>query len=248
MTKEMICLLIILLLFLIGGLFIYKNKLHKKQNRNIGENFVSKVDNIKKTEIKILKEDKKKEEVFTSSKIPNSVLRKMIGNSVPDKDKVDIEKLAYLKITYWGFDEKIHIGEMIVNKNVAQEVLDIFKEVYYNKYPIEKMKLIDEYDANDEKSMTDNNTSAFCYRTIANTNKLSNHSLGKAIDINPLYNPYIVGTYISPTNGKKYADRSIVRKGTIRKGDDLYNAFIKRGWTWGGNWSIKKDYQHFEKR
>lgn len=187
-------------------------------------------------------------EIFTSSEIPNSILNKMIGNSILDKDKVDIKQLSYLKITYWGFDEKVHVGEMVVNKNVAQEVLDIFKEIYQKKYPIEKIKLIDEYKANDEKSMADNNTSAFCYRTIANTNKPSNHSLGKAIDINPLYNPYIVGSLISPANGKKYADRSIVRKGTIKKGDDLYNAFIKRGWTWGGNWSGKKDYQHFEKK
>lgn len=188
--------------------------------------------------------------VFTSSSIPDSVLKKMIGNSIPtkDKDKVDIKQLSYLRISYWGFDEKTHVGEMIVNKKLAGEVLAIFKEVYNKKYPIEKIKLIDDYGANDEKSMADNNSSAFCYRTIANTNKLSNHSLGKAIDINPLYNPYVVGSSVSPANGKKYADRSIVRKGTIKKGDDLYNAFIKRGWTWGGNWSSKKDYQHFEKK
>ena len=173
--------------------------------------------------------------VFTSSKIPENILKKMIGNSIPEKskDKVDTNQLSYLKITYWGFDEKTHVGEMIVNKNVAQEVLDIFKEVYKAKYPIEKMKLIDEYAANDEKSMADNNTSCFCYREIANTNKLSNHSYGKAIDINPLYNPYVVGKTVSPANAKKYVDRSIVRKGTIVKGDALYNAFIKRGWTWG---------------
>lgn len=187
-------------------------------------------------------------EVFTSSEITNSVLKRMIGNSIPDRDKVDIRKLSYLKITYWGFDEKTHVGEMIVNKDIAQEVLDIFKEVYHKKYAIEKIRLIDEYEANDEKSMEDNNTSAFCYRTIANTNRLSNHSFGKAIDINPLYNPYIVGKYISPNKSKKYIDRNIVRKGTIKKGDDLYNAFIKRGWTWGGNWRGKKDYQHFEKK
>lgn len=262
MSKKIMCSLIIFLLILIGGVSV-KSKLLKKENRNMNvNNIILDEQNIIENEISInfLKENntyaKKSEtakesiqskEVFTSSEIPENILKKMIGNSIPYKDKVDIKQLAYLKITYWGFDEKTHIGEMVVNKNVAQEVLDIFKEVYHKKYPIEKIKLIDEYEANDEKSMANNNSSAFCYRTIANTNKLSNHSLGKAIDINPLYNPYVVGTSVSPAKGKKYTDRSIVRKGTIRKGDDLYNAFIKRGWTWGGNWNIKKDYQHFEK-
>lgn len=173
----------------------------------------------------------------------------MIGNSIPEKEKnkVNIEALSYLKITYWGFDEKTHIGEMIVNKKLAKEVLDIFKEIYEKKYPIEKIKLIDEYDANDENSMKNNNTSAFCYRKIANTGKVSKHSLGTAIDINPLYNPYIVGNNISPVNASKYVDRTINKKGIIKRKDDLYNAFIKRGWTWGGEWKGKKDYQHFEK-
>lgn len=272
MSKKIRYLLIIFLLILIVGMFA-KSKLYIKETENIeGKDTVSNIinstsseQNIIKNEISVssskkntiskennksetAKDNTQLEEVFTSSEIPNSVLKKMIGNSIPDKDKVDIRQLSYLKITYWGFDEKTHVGEMIVNKDVAQEVLDIFQEVYHKKYPIEKIKLIDEYDADDGKSMEDNNTSAFCYRKIANTNKLSNHSLGKAIDINPLYNPYTFGNIVSPAEGKKYSDRSIVRKGTIKKGDALYNAFIKRGWTWGGDWSSKKDYQHFEKR
>lgn len=213
--------------------------------------------------IKNLKTDKEKEDyspisaevreektIFTSSPIPEDIYQKMIGKSIPtsSKDKVKIEDLSYLKITYWGFDEESHIGEMIVSKKVAGKVLDIFKEVYEKKYPIEKIKLIDEYKADDEKSMEDNNSSAFCYRKIANTNKLSKHSLGTAIDINPLYNPYIVGKRISPVSASIYANRKIVKKGTITKGDALYNAFIKRGWTWRGEWKGKKDYQHFEKK
>ncbi len=173
----------------------------------------------------------------------------MIGNSIPkkNKDKVDINNLSYLKITYWGFDGKEHIGEMIVNKKVAKEVIEIFKELYNKKYQIEKVKLIDEYGADDEKSMEDNNTSAFCYREVANTNILSKHALGLAIDINPLYNPYITEKNILPINAKVYTNRNIDKKYIIKKGDDLYNAFIKRGWKWGGNWKNKKDYQHFEK-
>ena len=195
-------------------------------------------------------EENRETSVFTSESIPEDVLQRMIGNSIPEKskDKVNIEELSYLRITYWGFDEESHVGEMVVNRKLAEEVLEVFKEVYEKKYPIEKIKLIDEYGANDEKSMADNNTSAFCYRVVANTNTLSNHSKGASIDVNPLYNPYISGKIISPTNSKKYTDRSINEKGVIKKGDDLYNAFIKRGWTWGGEWKSKKDYQHFEKK
>lgn len=189
------------------------------------------------------------EEIFESYAIPQEILENMKGKSIPlgSQNNIDINGLAYLQITYWGFDDKAHVGEMIVNNKVAQEVLEIFREVYEEKYPIEKIKLIDEYNADDERSMEDNNTSAFCYRKIATTNQLSNHSSGLAIDVNPLYNPYIVGKSVSPVNANIFVDRTINEKGVIKKGDALYNAFIKRGWTWGGEWNGKKDYQHFEK-
>lgn len=249
MYKRIMFLSIIVFFFLIVIIFV-KSKLFIIKTANIEvENVSSYIINSILINQNLMKEgsNMQSKDIFTSSEIPNSILKKMIGNSISDKNKVDINGLSYLKITYFGFDEKIHTGEMIVNKDVAQEVLDIFQEVYYNKYPIEKIELIDKYNANDEKSMEDNNTSAFCYRTITNTNKLSIHSLGKAIDVNPLYNPCVVNNFVFPAKGKLYANRSIVRKGTIQKGDVLYNAFLKRGWNWGGNWKTKKDYQHFEK-
>lgn len=249
MYKRIMFLFIIIFLFLAVIIFV-KSRLFIIKTANIEvKNVSSNIINTNPIKQNLMKEGNnlKPKDVFTCSKIPNNIFKKMIGNSIPNKDKIDINGLSYLKITYFGFDEKTHIGEMIVNKDVAQEVLDIFQEVYDNKYPIEKIQLIDEYNANDEKSMEDNNTSAFCYRTIANTNKLSIHSLGKAIDVNPLYNPCVVKNSVFPAKGKQYANRSIVRKGTIQKGDVLYNAFLKRGWTWGGNWRTKKDYQHFEK-
>ena len=192
-----------------------------------------------------------KEEVFksqfTKSSIPDEVYKNMIGKSIPKKDLVDINSLSYLKITYYGFDNKAHIGEMIVNKEVASEVLDIFKELYENKYPIEKMNLIDKYNADDDQSMKDDNTSAFCYRVIEGSDVISNHSKGLAIDINPLINPMVKNGVVSPNEGNKYIDREKNVKGMIRKGDACYEAFIKRGWTWGGDWKSLKDYQHFEK-
>lgn len=185
--------------------------------------------------------------VFDQSIVPDDIYNKMIGKSIPNKDAVDINSLAYLKITYYGFDDKSHIGEMIVNKDVSNEVLDIFKELYEKKYPIEKIRLIDEYDARDDLSMKDNNTSAFCYREIAGSTVLSNHSKGLAIDINPLINPMVKNNVVSPKEGEKYVDREGKTKGMITKGDACYEAFTKRGWTWGGDWDTLKDYQHFEK-
>ena len=102
----------------------------------------------------------------------------MLGKSIPFeyKDKIDISTLSYLQVSYFGFDNESHIGEIIVNRKIANDVLAIFKELYDIKYPIEKIKLIDEYNANDELSMSDNNTSCFCYRVISGKNILSNHS------------------------------------------------------------------------
>lgn len=117
------------------------------------------------------------EAVFSSQPIPKHIYGKMLGKSIPIeyKDKVDISTLSYLQISYIGFDNQPHIGEMIVNKSVADDVLEIFEELYKAKYPIEKIKLIDEYDANDELSMEDNNSSCFCYRKISGKNEISNH-------------------------------------------------------------------------
>ena len=125
------------------------------------------------------------------------------------------------------------------------------QELYDAKYQIEKIKLIDDYDANDDKSMADNNSSAFCYRVVDGTDVLSDHSYGMAVDINPLYNPYVRTEYgdrnILPVNATEYADRTKDFAHKIEKGDICYNAFIKRGFKWGGEWEGTVDYQHFYK-
>lgn len=191
----------------------------------------------------------KNEAVFRAQEIPNYVYENMLEKSIPIecKDIIDISTLSYLQISYIGFDNKAHVGEMIVNKEIADEILDIFKELYEIKYKIEKIRLIDEYDANDELSMADNNTSCFCYRLISGTDKISNHAKGRAIDVNPLYNPYVSKEKISPVSATLYADRSINQEYQVNENDSLYKIFVKYGWSWGGNWTSKKDYQHFEK-
>lgn len=116
--------------------------------------------------------------IFVSKEIPNNIYKKMLGKSIPTeyKDKIDLKTLRYLQISYFGFDEKVHVGEMIVNAKLADEILEIFKELYEIKYPIEKIKLIDDYNSDDNLSMSDNNTSCFCYRVVPGSTKLSNHA------------------------------------------------------------------------
>lgn len=206
---------------------------------------LKKESNDEKVTKKIEKEEFKP--LFEIQNIPDNIYEKMIGKSIPDKDSVDKNSLDYLKITYYGFDNKPHIGDMVVSKEVSKEVIDIFKELYENKYPIEKVSLIDNYGADDELSMSDNNTSSFCYRVVDGSKVLSNHSKGLAIDINPLINPMVKNGVVSPKKGQDYIERNENIKGMIKKGDACYNAFTKRGWTWGGEWSNLKDYQHFEK-
>jgi len=125
------------------------------------------------------------------------------------------------------------------------------KELYENQYPIEKMVLIDEYEADDEKSMEDNNTSAFNYRSINGSTKLSKHSLGLAIDINPRYNPCVRTIdgelSVEPANGNAYTDRTQEFPYKINENDLCYRLFTEHGFTWGGSWNSLKDYQHFEK-
>lgn len=173
------------------------------------------------------------------------------GKSFQVNDIIDYSDLRHVVVRYVDFNEKICEGELIVNVQVADDVLEIFKELYDASYPIEKIRLVDEYNADDDASMSDNNTSAFNYRTIDGTNQLSDHGYGIAVDINPLYNPYVRTGYgdrnVLPANGSAYADRTASFEYKIERGDVCYQAFISRGWKWGGDWKSPVDYQHFYK-
>ena len=193
------------------------------------------------------------EKGFSQQAIPDAVFERMQGKSFPVGCKVSRNDLRYLRIKHYDLQGRVHEGEMICNKRIANDLIDIFKELYRQKYPIERMRLIDDYDADDEKSMQANNTSCFCYRRVEGYNKLSNHSMGMAVDINPLYNPlykrYSNGKeLVQPSNAKRYCDRKASFNYKIVKGDLLYRLFVNHGFEWGGNWRSKKDYQHFEKK
>lgn len=194
-----------------------------------------------------LNNDTEKKDYFKPLAIDAETKKKMDGVSMHSNAKgITYNDLRRINIKYYGFDNKYHTdGVIIVNKSVANDICAIFNDLYKAKYPIEKIKMIDEYSANDNLSMIDNNTSSFCYRLIGNKNVLSKHAKGTAVDINPLYNPQVRNGVVSPSIAKPYTDRNKNIKGMIKKGDACYNAFISRGWKWGGNWKSLKDYQHF---
>lgn len=192
--------------------------------------------------------EKMAESGFHAAVISKDVLARMQGKSYPAGCVLPLEDLRYLEVLHYGFDGKVHKGEIIVNKIVAQDVLSIFRELYEAQYPIEKMRLIDAYNANDEDSMTDNNSSGFCFRNVNNTKKISNHGKGLAIDINPLYNPYVRGDIVEPKAGQPYAfNREKGNTAYIVDNDLCVKTFAKYGFTWGGHYTTRKDYQHFEK-
>ena len=180
----------------------------------------------------------------------NDEIKSRMTHSWKDNNPVPLDDLRYVQLTHWGFDQCIHDGELIVHKDVSEEVVDIFDELFSKRYPIEKMVLVDVYEANDDLSCEDNNSSAFCSRTAVGKSVWSYHSLGLAIDINPLLNPYHKGDVISPINGKLFLDRSLDCIGIINHNDPCYKAFVSRGWKWAGDWMEERgyvDYQHFYK-
>ena len=190
--------------------------------------------------------------VFTQSEITDEIFRRIQGKSFPEECTTPREALRFLRVSHYNGEGEVCQGELICHHSIAEDLLDIFRQLYDARYPIERMVLIDEYDADDEASMAHNNTSAFNFRYISGTRRLSKHSLGLAVDINPLYNPYVRQrggkTLVSPSGAAPYADRSKDFPYKIDRNDLCYRLFKGHGFTWGGDLKSSKDYQHFEKK
>jgi len=163
------------------------------------------------------------------------------GISIPQSI---LENLRLVDVYYYGFDDKLHKGQLVVHKNVVLDVIEIFELIRESRFPIGKVIPISKYGWSDESSIQDNNTSAFNYRFISGTRVISNHASGLAIDINPALNPYI-------KNGISLPEKCVydtTKAGTILSDLELVKEFKRRGWQWGGDWKSLKDYQHFEKK
>ena len=192
----------------------------------------------------------KEDSGFWISEITDGIFERIQGKSFKEDCTLPREDLRYLHVLHVGLDGETHEGEMIVNYHIAQDVLEILQQLYEAKYPIEKIRLVDEYDADDELSMEDNNSSSFNFRFISHTTRVSKHGLGLAVDINTLYNPYtkvVDGVRIvEPITGEPYLDREADFPCKIDHDDLCYRLFIEHGFEWGGDWEDRKDYQHFE--
>lgn len=189
---------------------------------------------------------------FYYEPLSEDMKQRITGVSYKEDCPLPYEDLRHVSVLYVNFKGNVSTGDMICNKAIAQDLVEIFYELYQADYQIEQIRLIDEYAADDTLSMQDNNTSCFNYRTIAGTNKISMHGKGLAIDINPFFNPYV--TYkngeqrVSPAGAESYADRSQPFAYKIDENDLCYKLFTQHGFSWGGNWNHSKDYQHFEKK
>lgn len=189
---------------------------------------------------------------FYYEPLSDEMINKIYGISYKADCPVPYEDLRYVHILHINFNNEIMEGELICHRDVAQDMVEIFYELYVQNYQIEKVRLIDEYGADDKLSMIDNNTSCFNYRTVEGTNSISKHGLGLAIDINPFYNPYVTknndGTdYISPPGSESFVDRNKDFAHKITEDDLCYQLFTEHGFLWGGHWKYTKDYQHFYK-
>jgi hypothetical protein len=159
---------------------------------------------------------------------------------------VGLSELRLLTVTRWGFDGRPHRGRLVVNRDSAREVLSAMRSLYRLRYPIRRMRLVDAYGADDHRSMDADNTSAFNCRFVAGTGRWSEHAYGRALDLNPIENPYVTASgHVSPPAGARFAHRSNTAKGLVHRGGSVVRAFAGVGWEWGGDWSWPKDYQHF---
>lgn len=248
---------IILLIFFtfdlaVAGYILYNNY---KSNKELKDS-LSEIGNKKNTQ-NIGKEDSEgvvrtvMSDGFYYETLSEDLKKRITGKSYKENEIIDYSDLRHVVVKYIGFDKTEKNGELIVNVRIAEDVVCIFKELFDAGYEIEKIKLVDEYNANDDDSMADNNSSAFNFRFIDGTEIISDHGYGLAIDINPLYNPYVRSGFgnrdVLPVNGAIYADRERDFPHKIVKGDICYNTFIKYGFKWGGEWKDTIDYQHFYK-
>ena len=160
---------------------------------------------------------------FAAEPIPDGVWARMQGKTFKENPYIGRDDLRHVRALHWDYDNQMHVGEMVCNVQIADRLVTILRKLFDAKYPIQRMLLPDVYAADDETQMRDNNSSCFCYRNIAATNNLSKHARGLAVDINTLYNPY-----------------------KITHDDLCFKLFTAAGFEWGGDWTNRKDYQHFE--
>jgi len=170
-------------------------------------------------------------------------LRTRMATSWHNGCPIAIDSLRYVSLVYWGFDGKAHMGELVVNADAVGPLERAFSSLFDQRFPIRSMRLIDDFGGSDDQSMAADNTSAFNCRSVAGSSRWSQHAFGRAVDINPVENPYIHNGIIDPPAAVAFADRSAVRPGMLLPDSEAVAAFTAVGWGWGGSWS-SPDHQH----
>lgn len=180
-------------------------------------------------------------------RIDRDLRQRMVGSSWHRGCPVALRDLRLLKLRIWGFDGETHGGRLVVHRADARGMVGVFRTLFRHRYAIRRMRLVDAYGADDHRSMNADNTSAFNCREVAGSPGVwSQHAYGRAIDLNPVENPYVTsGGHVSPPKGRPYASRHPRRKGMIGARGRVVRAFAEIGWEWGGAWSGTKDFQHF---
>jgi hypothetical protein len=177
--------------------------------------------------------------------IDTAQAKRMTGVSWRRGCPVGLRDLRLLTLSHWGFDGRSRTGRLIVNRDVAPEFVQVFRDLYGARFPIRRMVPVDVYGGSDFRSIGADNTSAFNCRYVEGTTRWSNHAYGRAIDVNPIENPYVSGGSTSHPASRPYLDRARRRPGMAYEGGALVRAFDRIGWGWGGRWTSVKDYQHF---
>ena len=177
----------------------------------------------------------------------STVTRAQLPHSWHSGCPVAPSALRRVRLAYWGFDGQARTGALIVNESVVRDVVVVFRRLYGARFPLRRMRSIDAYGGNDERSLAADNTSAFNCRFVVGPGprRWSQHAYGLAIDVNPVENPYLEGGRVHPRAGRAYLDRSRFRPGMAVRGRVLVRAFAAIGWQWGGRWGGTPDYQHF---
>jgi hypothetical protein len=175
-----------------------------------------------------------------------AIRERMTGVSWRPGCPVALDDLRLLGLRHWGFDGRVHRGELVVHADHAEAVVQAFRSLFEARFPVEQLRLVDDFDADDDASMTANNTSGFNCRGVDGTATWSQHAYGLAIDLNPRLNPYITARgEVLPPEARPYLDRSRVEPGMIHPDGPAVRAFAAIGWTWGGAWAPPRDYHHF---
>ena len=178
--------------------------------------------------------------------LPSTLRATMTGVSWRPGCPVGLDELRLVRVSHWGFDGRVRTGRLIVHRDVASDVASVLRRLYAARFPIRRMVPVDAYGGSDFRSIEADNTSAFNCRPVEGTSRWSEHAYGRAIDLNPIENPYVYADGTSSHRASRtYLRRSPARPGMAVEGGAVVRAFAAVGWSWGGSWSSVKDYQHF---